>query len=385
MLRNLFVAVAVVCAGAPAQPVSAQTSTIFDPVGDTLYNAPAFQDFVFGQLTMTEGGDFEMRMELASPVPANPTLPPHGQSEIWWAWAFDLDPAASPRGYPSAPNAPAAPEYIVYVSWNGEEFAGTAIDRRPLLVVDGEAIVNPVEFWVNGAIVEAVLPLGLTDDFPASFEWRLRTIDYSGPVGSAGWRPVDLAQTVFNPEAMAFAIAPPDQTSTISDPVGDTFFQNTKPFQDVVFGQMTKTADGDFELFMEVAGLVPAAPPMTPPQNTEIWWGWNFDLDTTSDPKGYPWITTRNSELLVLVRWNGDEFFATAIDRRPLLTGGEAIVTPLTSFSITGSTLQAFLPFELIGEVPSTFGWAPFAIGWFGPVGTESVQVIDVALTTFNP
>jgi hypothetical protein len=185
--------------------------------------------------------------------------------------------------------------------------------------------------------------------------------------------------------SIAAAESVSNQTSTVVDPVGDTFFQNTKPFQDVISGQMTKTPEGDFELLMEMAGVVPANPPMTPPQRTEIWWGWNFDLDTTSDPIGYPWITSRNSELLVLVRWDGDEFFGTVIDRRPLLTGGEAIITPLTSFSITGSTLQASLPFELIGEVPSTFGWAPFTIGWFGPVGTESVLVIDVALTVFEP
>ena len=198
MLHAALAVVLAVFAGAVAQPLTDQTSTIVDPAGDALYHAPAFQDFVFGQMTKTAEGDFELLMELAGPIPASPDLPPHGQTAIWWLWGFDLDPTAFPRGYPSAPHAAAAPEFFVLVSWDGEEFAGIAIDRRPLLT-GGEAIVATVPFSIDGTIVEAFLPADLTDGFPASFSWRLRTIDYSGPVGSAGWRPVDLAETVFNP------------------------------------------------------------------------------------------------------------------------------------------------------------------------------------------
>jgi hypothetical protein len=183
-----------------ALPMSDQTSTIFDPVGDTIphFHAPAFQDFVFGQMTKTASGDFELLMEMAGPVPLDPTIPPPASAEIWWLWGFNLDPAAAPRGYPSAPGTPAAPEFLVYVSWDGAEFAGTAIDRRPLLT-GGKAIVTPVPFSIDGTIVEAYLPYALIGPVPPSFEWRLRTIDYSGPVGSAAWFPVDLAETVFNP------------------------------------------------------------------------------------------------------------------------------------------------------------------------------------------
>src|SRR5204862_4372478 len=49
-----------------AGPVSAQISTVFDPVGDTKCNAPAFQDVVFGRMTKTASGDFELLMELRS-------------------------------------------------------------------------------------------------------------------------------------------------------------------------------------------------------------------------------------------------------------------------------------------------------------------------------
>jgi len=196
-LKRSLLALAML-ASSVAAPVTAQVSTVLDPVGDALYHAPAFQDFVSGQITMTPGGDFELLMELAGPVPADPPLPPQGRSEIWWLWGFDLDPAAFPRGYPSAPRAAAAPEFFVLVSWDGDDFAGIAIDRRPLLA-GGEAIVTPVPFDIHDTMVEAVLPSDLLEDFPASFDWRLRTIDYSGPAGSAAWRPVDLAGAVFNP------------------------------------------------------------------------------------------------------------------------------------------------------------------------------------------
>jgi hypothetical protein len=184
---------------------------------------------------------------------------------------------------------------------------------------------------------------------------------------------------------LATAVAQPvwAQTSEVSDPVGDAYFRNAPAFQDVVFGRMTKTADGDFELLMELASPIPDSPPMPAQQRTELWWGWNFDLDTTAFPNGYPWGITRNSEFLFLVRWDGAQFTGTAIDRRPLLTGGEAVSTPV-AFDIDGTTIQAVLPFALIGEVPESFEWAPFTIGWAGPVGSEGVNVIDVALTVFN-
>ena len=183
---------------AVAQPVSAQISTIFDPIGDALYHAPAFQDFVFGRMTKSANGDFHLLMELAGPVPVIPPMPPPAQTEIWWLWAFDLDPTASPRGYPSAPGGTADPEFWVCVCWDGTGFVGLAYDRRPLLI-GGETIVTPVTFSINGTIVEAFVPFAVIGDVPASFPWRLRTIDYAGPLGSAGWFAVDLAGSIFEP------------------------------------------------------------------------------------------------------------------------------------------------------------------------------------------
>jgi hypothetical protein len=181
-----------------ASQVSAQTSTVLDPAGDTAFPTPAFQDVVGARMTKTATGDFELLMEMAGPVPAAPVLPPQGRTEIWWNWVFDLDPATSPQGYPPAPGIALYPEFLVYVSWDGTEFAGTAVDRRPLLT-GGEAIITAVPFTINGTILEATLSYSLIGDVPSSFVWGPSIVDWAGPVGSGGYVVPDNARTVFDP------------------------------------------------------------------------------------------------------------------------------------------------------------------------------------------
>jgi hypothetical protein len=182
---------------ATADAAPSVVSTVSDPVGDAFHKAPAFQDIVRGQMTKTADGDFKLLMEMAGPVPVHPPLPPQGHSEIWWMWFFD-DPATSPKGYPASPGFDGGREFIVYVSWDGAEFAGTAVDRRPLLT-GGEAVITPVPFVISGTIVESVLPFSLIGEFPATFGWGPRTIDWSGGLGSAGFHPIDDAESIFNP------------------------------------------------------------------------------------------------------------------------------------------------------------------------------------------
>ncbi len=192
-------AVAVLDIGSPTADAapSAVVSTVSDPVGDADHKAPAFQDIVHGRMTRTADGDFKLLMELAGPVPASPSLPRPGVSEIWWMWFFD-DPSTSPKGYPASPGFDGGREFLVYVSWDGTEFSGTAVDRRPLLT-GGEAIITPVAFSINGTIVEAVLASSLIGDLPSSFGWGPRTIDWSARLGSSGFHPVDDAESIFNP------------------------------------------------------------------------------------------------------------------------------------------------------------------------------------------
>jgi hypothetical protein len=174
------------------QPVSAQISTVVDPVGDTSIPAPAFQDIVSAQMTMTASGGFELLMELEGSVPGSPILPPPGLNQIWWSWMFDLDPTTSPRGYPASPGVTLIPEFIVYVSWDGTQFAGTAVDRRPLLT-GGTAIITPVPFFITGTKVEAVLDFTVIGEVPPIFDWRPTTLDWASPLGAGGYFVVDNA------------------------------------------------------------------------------------------------------------------------------------------------------------------------------------------------
>jgi hypothetical protein len=197
--------------------------------------------------------------------------------------------------------------------------------------------------------------------------------------------------------AQAAADEAPSEVSTVSDPVGDAYFPFTPgdtgfpfaaPFLDFVHGQLTKTADGDFELLMEMADVVPDEPTLPKPGVKEIWWFWIFDLDSTTSPAGYPWSAAvgRPPEFIVSVSWDGVEFAGAAIDRRPLLAGGKAIITSIP-FTIDGPTVEAFLDSELIGEIPASFGWCPFTFLWSGPVGSEGVHFADYceAGGVFNP
>jgi len=65
-------------APATADAVPSVVTMVSDPVGDALFNAPAFQDVVLVQMTQTPGGDFGLLMEMAGPVPIAPPLPPPG-------------------------------------------------------------------------------------------------------------------------------------------------------------------------------------------------------------------------------------------------------------------------------------------------------------------
>jgi hypothetical protein len=198
-----------------------------------------------------------------------------------------------------------------------------------------------------------------------------------------------LAVAVFD-VAPATADAEQSAVTKVSDPEGDANF-NAPAFQDVVFVQITKTACGDFKLLMELAGAVPDEPPLPPPGRAEIWWVWNFDLDPTRFPVGYPYHKNWGpAEFLVRVSWDGTRFTGAAVDRRPLLSwappitgGGEAIITSVT-FCIHGTIVEATLPAELIGAVPSSFGWFAGTGAWSAPVGqSEGHHLVDVAI--FNP
>jgi hypothetical protein len=179
------------------RPAWGQTSVVIDPAGDVDHHAPAFQDIVRGEI-QKKGGSFTLRMEMVGPIPGNPPLPQPANGQIWWVWALDLDRTTVPKGYPFAPGDSAPSDFYVYVSWDGVEFKGYAIDRRPLLT-GGNAIVTPVPFSIDGPTIEAVLASALIGNVP-SFRWGVRTIDIaSSHLGTSAIITVDSAPNFTGP------------------------------------------------------------------------------------------------------------------------------------------------------------------------------------------
>jgi len=175
------------------------------------------------------------------------------------------------------------------------------------------------------------------------------------------------------------------QTITVPDPVGDVNF-HAPAFQDIVRGEIEKQGK-DFVLRMEMAGPIPIKPPLPPPGTSEIWWLWGFNLDPNTVPHGYPFPPGLGlplpAEFMVYVAWDGTKFTGNAIDRRPLLTGQDAIVTSVP-FSIDGAIVQATLASPT--DFPASFGWGTRTYDWSSPPGkTGGIHTIDIGGPFFNP
>ena len=186
-----------VSTSALAQPVSTQISTASHPVSNANFNAPAFQDVVFVQVTKTAMVASSCSWKWLVPYPSIRPWRHLATIKFAWVWNFDLDPTyvSSRVTLTLSPLVPA--EFSLFVSWDGAAFAGAAIDRRPLLT-GGEAIITPVTFSIAGTIVQADLPYTLIGAVPTSFGWFAGTGAWSGPFGSSeGHHLVDIA--VFNP------------------------------------------------------------------------------------------------------------------------------------------------------------------------------------------
>jgi hypothetical protein len=147
----------------------------------------AYQDIVSAAVD-AEGGTFAFAMDVAASVPAAPVLP-SGITVQEWDWNINTSPAL-PRGFPFSSGGVAPPEFIVMVLWDGTAFAGTLIDRRPLLI-GGEAVSTSIPFDIDGATISATVSANLLDD-PSSFAWVARANDWPH-LGSSSIQTLDRA------------------------------------------------------------------------------------------------------------------------------------------------------------------------------------------------
>ena len=153
------------------------------------------------------------------------------------------------------------------------------------------------------------------------------------------------------------------QTSVVIDAVGDAD-KTADASLDIVRAEITKHGT-TFVFVLTLAAPVPSNP-MLPSWADVMVWQPILDTDPTASPAGYPFTknTANPFEFFIQHRVYRPGFIDpldptsaadVLVDRRPLLTGGQAIVTPI-KVSIDGAQITFVVDAALLGD-PATFGW----------------------------
>ena len=161
------------------------------------------------------------------------------------------------------------------------------------------------------------------------------------------------------------------QTSVVLDATGDWVDITGQDYQDEVRAEITKQGN-TFVFVMTLAGAV-GDDPTFPSWADALLWDFALDTRPTAFPVGYPFTknTAASWELVIghFVHASGftdplnpNSSPGILIDRRPLLTGGQAIVTPI-QFTIDGAKMTWVVDAALLGN-PSTFQWAAGTSAW---------------------
>lgn len=171
-----------------------------------------------------------------------------------------------------------------------------------------------------------------------------------------------------------------------ADPTGDTRY-GAPGFLDIVGAEATREGSA-FRFQMTVAAPIPAAPAPTPPGTNQVQWDWALNTDPTTFPSGSPYPSgagqARPAEFIVHVTWDGSSFSAHLTDRRPTLSGGEAIITPLP-FTISGTAVRADVESALLGS-PASFLWGAVTFYWSSPPGgTAGGHFVDTLQPFYQP
>lgn len=171
---------------------------------------------------------------------------------------------------------------------------------------------------------------------------------------------------------------------SVADPAGDARY-HAPGFVDIIGAEATKSGQ-EYRFQMSLDAPIPAAPPPTPPATNQIHWSWPLNTDPTAFPAGDPFPAApdqaRPAEFIVHFAWDGSSFSAYLTDRRPLLSGGEAVITPLP-FTISGSEVRVDVEATLLDQ-PSSFFWGAVTFYWSSPPsGTAGGHFVD-ALSPFN-
>ena len=150
-------------------------------------------------------------------------------------------------------------------------------------------------------------------------------------------------------------------TSVAEDDAGDAFIfpfgepQRAPDYLDLTRGEVTLQG-GIFVFKLTVAGPVPDEPFV--PQGRVLSWTFLIDTDPAAFPTGFP-VSPPSAipyEFIVYVLWDGTEFDAILLDRRPGLVGEDAIFTPIP-FDIDDNELSTSVSRRMMDN-PRFFVWS---------------------------
>jgi len=123
---------------------------------------------------------------------------------------------------------------------------------------------------------------------------------------------------------------------------------------------------------MDVAAPIPSSPVLSRGVHL-LDWTFRFDTDPSTTPRGFPWSPgdhIHGAEYVVFILWDGTRFSGIVINRTPLLTGGEPVITPV-DFEINGSEIVASIDTAMIGD-PSSLRLRATTDIWFTELGTDA-------------
>lgn len=167
----------------------------------------------------------------------------------------------------------------------------------------------------------------------------------------------------------------------VVDPAGDPKLSPGHGFDGDAYQDIVKTGiartPGAVVFAMELAAVIPNAPPLRTPNGLLLWmWGMNTSPGTQP---GYP-LSPGASGLLefwIHLAWNGTNFYAEVIDRRPALNGGAPVVTAVP-YLVDGNVVKVIAPATLFDD-PQEFRWGSSTWIWPTHLGTTSPHVVDRA------
>jgi hypothetical protein len=171
-------------------------------------------------------------------------------------------------------------------------------------------------------------------------------------------------------------------TAVVTDPAGDALYK-APGFMDILRAELTEEG-GTFYFRMTVAAPIPNNPRLPKPANASIRWAFPIDSDPATFPEGDPFPSNQAAptEFNTRVFWDGKAFTASLLDRRPLLVGGAAILTPL-AFTVSGADVRVMVPASLIGA--SSFRWGAVTVAASAePGGNNGDHFVDTLQPFFT-